>query len=71
MLTSPVPIYFLLVGRVTRRFEKKLPNFSKSSSKSLQRKKGQNIYNKAQYESPKHLHQTTFEILKYLQQTMF
>jgi hypothetical protein len=30
-----------------------------------------NIYNKAQFESPKHLHQTTFETLKYLQQTIF
>ncbi len=31
----------------------------------------QNIYNKAQIESPKYLHQTTFETLKYLQQTIF
>jgi len=50
---------------------KKLPNFSKNSPKSCQVKKGQNIYNKAQFENPKHLHQTTFETLKYLQQTMF
>ncbi len=33
-------------------------------------KKCQNIYNKAQLERPKHLHQTTFEPLKYLQQSM-
>jgi hypothetical protein len=26
---------------------------------------------RAQFESPKHLHQSTFETLKYLQQTMF
>jgi hypothetical protein len=45
--------------------------FSKNSPKSCQVKKGQNIYNKAQFENPKHLHQTTFETLKYLQQTMF
>jgi hypothetical protein len=40
-----------------------LPNFSKSSPNSLQAKKGQNIYNKAQFESQKHLHQTPFETL--------
>ncbi len=59
--------------RVTRRFlnKKNLPNFSKSSPNGLQVKKDQNIYNKAQFENPKHLHQTTFETLKYLQQTMF
>jgi len=34
-------------------------------------KKCQNIYIKAQFESPKHLHQTTFEIKTYLQQTQF
>jgi hypothetical protein len=32
---------------------------------------GQNIYNKAQFESPKHQHQITFDTLKNLQQTMF
>ncbi len=40
-----------------------MPNFSKNSQKSCQVKKGQNIYNEAQFESPKHLHQTTFETL--------
>jgi hypothetical protein len=60
------------MNRVTRRFEKqKLPILSKSSPNSLRAKKGQNIYIKAQFESPKHLHQTTFETLKCLQQTMF
>jgi hypothetical protein len=59
------------VIRVTRRFEKKIAQFFKSSLNGLQVKKGQNIYNKAQFEYPKHLHQTTFETLKYLQQTMF
>jgi len=54
-------------SRVTRRLEKKLPNFSKNSTKSHQ---GQNIYNKAQFESQKHIQQTPFETLKYLQQTM-
>jgi hypothetical protein len=47
-----------------------LPNFSKSCPNSLQAKKGQNIYNKAQFERPNYLHQTTFENLKCLQQTM-
>jgi hypothetical protein len=57
--------------KVARRFVKDLPNFSKSRPKSLEGKKGQNIYNKAQFETPKHLHQPTVETLKYLQQTMF
>jgi hypothetical protein len=56
---------------VTRRLEKKLPNFSKNSPKVAKSKKGQNIYNKDQFDSPKNLHQRTFETLKYLQQTMF
>ncbi len=38
-----------------------MPNFSKSSPKSLQGKRGQNICNKAQFESPKHLDETTFK----------
>jgi hypothetical protein len=57
--------------RVTRRLEKNCQIFQRIAQKSCQVKKGQNIYNKAQFESPKHLHQTTFETLKYLQQTMF
>jgi len=59
-----------IVFSVTRRLEKNWPNFSKNSPKSHQVKKGQNIYNKAQFESPKPLQQTTFVTLKYLQQTM-
>jgi hypothetical protein len=31
----------------------------------------ENIYNKGQFECPKLLHLTTFETLKYQQQTMF
>jgi hypothetical protein len=54
-----------------QKTRKKSPNFSKNIPKSCKVKKGQNIYNKAQFESPKHLHQTAFETLKYLQQTMF
>jgi hypothetical protein len=38
----------------------------KSSPNILQAKKGQNTYNKAQIESPKYEHQTTFETLKYI-----
>jgi hypothetical protein len=59
------------LGRVTRRLEKNSPKFSKNSPKSCQVKKGQNIYNKAQIENQKHLNQSTFKTLKYLQQTMF
>jgi hypothetical protein len=61
------------VNRVTRQTNRKrnLPNFSKNSPKSCQVKKGQNIYNKAQFGNPKHLHQTSFKTLKYKQQTMF
>jgi hypothetical protein len=55
---------------VTRRLEKNSPNFSKNSPESCRVKKGQNIYKKAKLVSPKHLQQTTFETLKYLQQTM-
>jgi hypothetical protein len=56
---------------VTRRLVKKIhQTFFKNSPKSCQVKKDQNIYNKAQFEIPKHLQQTTFETLKYLQQTM-
>jgi hypothetical protein len=41
------------------------PIFQKVAQKSLQAKKGQNMYNKTQFENPKHLHQSTFETLKY------
>jgi hypothetical protein len=44
--------------------------FGKSSQNSCKAKKCQNIYTKAQFESPKHLHQITFEPLKRSQQTM-
>jgi hypothetical protein len=45
---------------VTKRLVKKLPFFQNNSPKSCQVKKGQNIYNKAQFESQKHLQPTTF-----------
>jgi hypothetical protein len=38
-----------------QKIRKKLPTFSKNSPKSCQAKKGQNVYNKAQFEGPKHL----------------
>jgi hypothetical protein len=41
--------------------------FQRIAQKSRQVKKTA----KAQFENPKHLYQTTFETLKYLQQTMF
>jgi hypothetical protein len=56
---------------VTRQLEKNCQIFQRIAQKVTKSKKGQNIYNKAQFENPKHLHQTTFETLKYLQQTMF
>jgi hypothetical protein len=45
--------------------------FQRIAQKVAKSKNGQNIYIKAQFESPKYLHQTTFETIKYLQQTMF
>ncbi len=45
--------------------------FQRIAQKVAKSKKGQNIYNKAQFENPKHLHQTPFKTIKYLQQTMF
>ncbi len=45
--------------------------FQRIAQKVAKSKKGKNIYKKAQFENPKHLHQTTFKTLKYLQQTMF
>jgi len=55
----------IILVRVTRQLEKKIsPNFSKNSPKSCQIKKGQNVCNKAQFESPKHLQQTNFETFK-------
>ncbi len=63
--------YKSITGRVTRRLEKNCQIFQKNCPKRCHVKKDQNIYNKAQFENPKHLHQTTFKTLKYLQQTMF
>ncbi len=44
--------------------------FQKITQKVAESKKDQKIYNKDQFESPKHLQQTTFQTLKYLHQTM-
>ncbi len=49
---------------------KKFAQFLKSSQNSFQAQKCQNIYIKALFESPNYLHETTFETLKYVQQTM-
>jgi hypothetical protein len=40
-------------------------------AQTVSKQKKPPIYIKAHFESPKHLHQFTFETLKYLQQTMF
>ncbi len=45
--------------------------FQKSGQSCLHAKQNQSIYIKAQFEDKKHPHHTTFETLKYLQQTMF
>jgi hypothetical protein len=45
--------------------------FQRIAQKVAKSKKGQNVCNRASFENPKHLHQTTSETLKYLQQTMF
>ncbi len=50
---------------MTRRLGKSCPNFLKGSKNFYPSIKSQNPYIKAQFESPKHLQQTTFEILKY------
>jgi hypothetical protein len=54
-----------------QKVRKKLTQFFKKYPKKSLGKNGQKIYNKAQFENPKHLHQTTSKTLKYLQQTMF
>jgi hypothetical protein len=53
--------------RVTRRLEK-FTQFFEKWPKQLPIQKSHNIYMKAQFESENH--ETTFEPLKYLQQTM-
>ncbi len=64
--------YLIETGKQSdQMIRKKSPNFSKNSPKSCQVKKGPNIYNKVPIENPKHLHQTTYKTLKYVQQTMF
>jgi hypothetical protein len=55
---------------VIRRLEINHQIFQKIAPKVANSKKGQNIYNKAQFESSKYLQQTTVETFKYLQQTM-
>jgi hypothetical protein len=61
--------------RIAQVFQKVAQTVSKAKKAKISTTKlylkGQNIYNKALFESPKHLHQTTFETLQYLQQTMF
>jgi hypothetical protein len=49
---------------VTKRFEKKIDPIIQKVAKTPSKQKSQNIYIEAQFESPKHLHQTTFETLK-------
>jgi hypothetical protein len=69
-MNTPAYLASSLVTQDDHKITKKLPNITKSSPKSHQVKKGQNIFNKSQFESPRHLQQTTFETLKYLRQIM-
>jgi hypothetical protein len=65
-----LPQYLYNTG--PRRLENKFTNFFKKLPKKLpSQNKGQNIYNKAQFDSPKDPQQTTFETSKYLQQTAY
>jgi hypothetical protein len=60
-----VEIYNLIsVSTVTRRLEIIANYFQKIPQKLSSQKKAKNIYNKAQFESPKHLQQTNFETFK-------
>jgi hypothetical protein len=52
-----------------QKFWNKITHLKKAKKVSYQ--KSLNVSNKAEIESPKYIHQTTFETLKYLQQTMF
>ncbi len=56
-------------SRVTRRLEKNICQIFQRVAKIVAKPK--KIYIKAQFETLKHLHQTTLETLKCLQQTMF
>jgi hypothetical protein len=47
------------------------PNVGKSSQNCCQIKKCKNIFIKAQFKNPKHLHQTPSKLLKCPQQTIF
>jgi len=44
-----------------------MPICWKSDQKQSPSQKGQNMYIKARFDNPKHLHQTTLETLKYQQ----
>jgi hypothetical protein len=62
---------FILQATEAQKIEKIFAHFLKSSPKNPKSKKCLNIYTEAQFESPKHLYQNTFETLKYLEQTIF
>ncbi len=53
---------FVFSTRVTRRLEKNSPNF-RLAPKVAKSKKGQNVYNKTQFESPKHIHQNSWNFI--------
>ncbi len=60
-------IMLSVIISVTRRLEKNRLIFQNIAQKVAKSKKAKNIYIKAQFESPKHLQQTTFETLKIAQ----
>ncbi len=51
--------FFKDLHQGNQKIRKKICLIFQRIAKSCQVKKGQNIYNKAQFECPKHLHQTT------------
>ncbi len=53
-----------MIGKNSQNLEKEAKTVAKP-------KKCQNIFNKAQFESPNHQHQNPSKLLKYTQQTIF
>ncbi len=69
LMTTSEHLLLYLASRWQENFKK--AQFFKKVAKSPSQKKENYIYYKAPFESPKDPHQTTFEALKYFQQTMF
>ncbi len=62
---------YISPGQSDQMIRKKICQiFKRIAQKVAKSKKAKNIYNRAHFENQKHLHQTTFKTLKYLQQIM-